>query len=113
MAQEIVQYLTDHPRLFFGAVAVAVVLAGIGLWYVIAHHLQVVLLTILCLGGIVSGAVVVYRGVTASMTELKFIGAFLVLAFPVIFLQALRLLHAEPPEPKPADKPSRKAAAGV
>lgn len=104
MAQEIVNYLAAHPRFFAGLGAFIFLLAAFGLWYVITHYLQIILITLLCAGGIASAGVVIYRGVMLDMQDLVGIGVFLILVFPVIFWQAIRLSYAEPPE-KSVEKP--------
>lgn len=104
MAQEIVNYLAAHPRFFMGLGAFIVLLAAFGLWYVITHYLQIILITLLCAGGFGSAIVVLYRGIMLNHQDLVGIGVFLLLVFPVIFWQAIKLSYAEPPDPKAADK---------
>lgn len=82
-------YLSAHPVLA-SVLALTVVLALIGLWYVIFNHFRAILVTLLCGAGLLSGIVVVYRGAEASMSDLVAIGLFLIVAFPVIFAWAIR-----------------------
>lgn len=89
MLQDIVQYFTAHPRLL-GLLGVVAVLAVIGLWYVVAHHLKEIVVAVLCFGGLASGVIVLYRGATVPMHDLIIIGLFLIALFPIIFLQAIR-----------------------
>ncbi len=113
MAQSIFDYLAAHPKFFMALGAFIVLLAAFGLWYVITHYLQIILITFLCAGGVGSAIVVIYQGVTHELRDLVGIGVFLILVFPVIFWQAIRLSYAEPPpEPKAAEKPpaARKTA---
>ena len=89
------------------ALALTVVLALVGLWYVISHHLQVILITLLCAAGTGSGAIVLFRGVSAGMRDLMLIGAFLIAVFPIIFVQAIRLSDAAVPKEKRERPPVR------
>ena len=89
MAQDIIQYFTAHPGLL-AALACVALLAIIGLWYVVAFHLKEIVFAAMCFAGLASGVIVFYRGFTAPMRDLMGIGAFLMVLFPVIFLQALR-----------------------
>jgi fucose permease len=49
------------------------------------------MITLLCAAGFVSGILVLYRGYSADMRELVVIGAFLIIIFPVIYQQAIRV----------------------
>jgi hypothetical protein len=83
------QFLQSHP-LLSGLLAFIVLLAVIGLWYVISNHLQAILITLICTAGAAAGAVVVWRGVTHDLGDLIAVGAFLIVIFPVIYMQAIR-----------------------
>lgn len=82
-------YLAAHPVLTT-VLALTVVLALVGLWYVVFNHFKLILVTALCGAGLVSGIVVLYRGADAEMRDLIGIGLFLCAAFPVIFWQVVR-----------------------
>lgn len=88
--QSIVQYMADHP-IVLGAILLFVLLAGIGAWYVLSHHLRVLLVTMLCAGGFAAGVLVLYRGVVLEMNDLIGAGLFLVLIFPLIYREAVRV----------------------
>ncbi|HML43941.1 MAG: hypothetical protein JNN24_02455 [Hyphomicrobium zavarzinii] len=90
MLQELTQYLMDHP-VILGSLGVFVLLAVIGGWYVVAHHLHAVLVTMLCSAGFVSGILVFYRGFQADLRDLQIIGAFLIVIFPLVYHQAIHL----------------------
>lgn len=109
MVQNIFAYFAAHPGQLT-AVLVAIVLAGIGLWYVISHHLQVIVITLLCSGGVASGIAVLYHGAVAGARDLLVIGLFLVAVFPVIFVQALRLsaIAAAAAKTSASHEPARK-----
>jgi len=96
MLDDVALYLGAHPAQMT-AVGLAVVLAGIGLWYVLAHHLQAIIITVLSAAGVGSGLLVLYRGFHAEMRDLIGIGLFLIVIFPIIFWQAIKQL--EPMEP--------------
>jgi hypothetical protein len=68
-----------------------ILLAFIGGWYVIAHHLHVVLITFLCAAGFVSGIIVLYRGYQTDMRDLMIVGSFLIVIFPVVYHQAVKV----------------------
>lgn len=89
MAQDLFQYFTLHPKLL-AALGVVAILAVIGLWYVVAHHLKEIVISALCFAGLASGVVVLYRGASVPMNDLIAIGLFLIVLFPFIFLQAVR-----------------------
>jgi len=89
MLQEIVQYMQAHPRLTV-TLGVIVLLAIVGLWYVLAHHLEAILMTFLTVAGMASGAIVFYRGLEGGMQDLAWIGLFLMVVFPVVFYQAVK-----------------------
>jgi hypothetical protein len=84
-----IAYLQAHPILSM-MLAIITVLALVGLWYVVAHHLQAILTTLICGAGAASGAVVFWRGVNGDFIDLLVIGLFLMLIFPVIYMQAIR-----------------------
>jgi hypothetical protein len=96
MLDEVALYLGAHPAQLT-AIGLAIVLAGVGLWYVLAHHLQAIIVTVLSAAGVGSGLLVLYRGYKADMSDLVAIGLFLIVIFPVIFWQAIKQL--EPTEP--------------
>jgi len=89
MIGEAFTYLSAHPALA-GVLLLTIVLAGVGLWYVMHNHFQAILVTLLCGAGLLSGFVVLYRGAEAEMRDLIVIGLFLVAAFPVIYLLSVR-----------------------
>ena len=91
MAIDIGQIFSDHPRLV-GLAALTVVLAGIGTWYVVRHHLKLILLTVLCGFGFFSGCLVIYR--SNGDHVLVGVGLFLLVSFPLIWLRALQSLQA-------------------
>jgi fucose permease len=78
----------------------ALVLASVGLWYVLAHHLQAIIITVLSALGGGSGLLVLYRGYHADMHDLIWIGLFLIVIFPIIFWQAIK-------QPEPMEAPVR------
>ena len=88
--QALVQYVLDHP-VVLGLAAVFLVLAAIGAWYVLSHHLHSLLITLLCAGGFAAGALVLYRGIALEMTDLTVAGGFLMLIFPLIYREAIRI----------------------
>lgn len=108
MAQYIADFLQSNP-VTLPVVVAAMLLALVGLWYIVYHHLQVILITLLCTAGLLSGGVVMFRGAQHGMKDLMIIGLFLMIVFPVIFYQALQLSQAGPP--KPAPKPDDKLQA--
>jgi hypothetical protein len=90
MYQELSQYLVEHP-VVLGGLGVFVLLAIVGGWYVVAHHLHSVLITLLCAAGFVSGILVFYRGYSGEMRDLMVIGAFLTVIFPLVYHQAIHM----------------------
>ena len=98
MVDQTVAYFSVHPAQL-SAVGLTAVLAAVGLWYVLAHHLQAILITILSALGTGSGILVFYRGFNAEMRDLMWIGLFLVAVFPIIFWQAIKQLEPVP-EPR-------------
>jgi hypothetical protein len=96
MLDQTILYLGAHPAVLT-AMGLTAALAAIGLWYVVNHHLQAILITVLTAAGIGSGMLVLYRGFSTDTKDLMGIGLFLVLVFPVIFWQAIKQL--EPMEP--------------
>ena len=98
MVDQTVAYFSVHPAQL-SAVGLTAVLAAVGLWYVLAHHLQAILITILCALGAGSGILVFYRGFNSETRDLMAIGVFLVAVFPVIYWQAIKQLEPMP-EPR-------------
>jgi hypothetical protein len=90
MFQELTQYLVDHP-IILTSLGIFVLLAVIGGWYVVSHHLHAVLVTLLCAAGFVSGILVLYRGFQNDLEDLQIIGAFLIVIFPLVYHQAIHL----------------------
>lgn len=90
MIQDVIQYLSTHPGVL-AALCLFLFLALVGGWYVVHHHLKLILVTLLCAGGFASGCLVLYRGTQGNMRDLIAIGMFLIVVFPVVYLQALRL----------------------
>ncbi len=105
MVQDIIQYLSTHPGIL-AALLLFCFLALVGGWYVIHHHLKLILVTLLCAGGFASGVLVAYRGVKGDMRDLVAIGLFLIAIFPVIFTQALKTskIAYGSSRPSPTDK---------
>jgi len=97
MLDELIRYLSVHPGVMT-AIGITAVLAVVGLWYVVSHHLQAIMITLLTAGGIGSGLLVLYRGFRADMKDLMGIGLFLVVVFPIIFWQAIQMLEPMAPE---------------
>lgn len=89
MFQEIVDYLGHHP-VVLGTIGVFIALAITGAWYVLAHHLRALLVTLLCAAGFAAGALVLYRGFLANMRDLMAVGAFFMVIFPIVYQQAIR-----------------------
>ena len=96
MLDQTILYLGAHPAVLT-AMGLTAALAGVGLWYVVHHHLQAILITLLTAAGIGSGMLVLFRGFRTDTKDLMGIGLFLVGVFPVIFWQAIKQL--EPVEP--------------
>jgi hypothetical protein len=92
MLDDAVRYLGSHPAVL-SAIGLTAGLAVVGLWYVVYHHLQAILITLLTAAGIGSGMLVLYRGYRAEMNDMVVIGLFLIVIFPVIFWQAIKLLE--------------------
>jgi hypothetical protein len=90
MIEELTQYLADHP-IILTSLGIFVLLAVIGGWYVVSHHLHAVLVTLLCAAGFVSGILVLYRGFQNDLEDLQIIGAFLIVIFPLVYHQAIHL----------------------
>ena len=106
MWQEVLSYLTLHPGVLT-VLAMTLVLAVVGLWYVIYHHLSAILITVLTAAGIGSGALVLYRGFQSEpqMKDLIGIGLFLMVIFPAIFWQAIKFLN----QPNSIQGPNRES----
>src|SRR4029079_19787119 len=66
MLDELIQYLSVHPGVMT-AIGITAVLAVVGLWYVVSHHLQAIMITLLTAGGIGSGLLVLYRRIPARI----------------------------------------------
>jgi fucose permease len=92
MLDEVIGYLGTHPAIM-SAICATAVLAAVGLWYVVSHHLQAILITLLTAAGIGSGLLVLYRGFHSEMHDLMGIGLFLIIVFPIIFWQAIKQLE--------------------
>ncbi len=90
LLQEIAEYLIAHP-VILGCIGVFLLLAFIGAWYVLSHHLGNLLTTLLCAAGFASGVLVLYRGYMEGMRDLMAVGAFLMVIFPVIYQQGLKV----------------------
>lgn len=90
MYQDLLVYLGDHPAVL-GGLGVFAVLAIVGAWYVVTHHLGVLLVSMLCLAGFAAGALVFYRGYGLAMRDLMVVGAFLMVIFPLIGQQLLKV----------------------
>jgi hypothetical protein len=97
MLGELIQYLSAHPGVM-AAIVVTALLAVVGLWYVVSHHLQAIMITLLTAAGIGSGLLVLYRGFRTDMRDLMGIGLFLVAVFPIIFWQAIKMMEPVAPE---------------
>ena len=97
MLDELIQYLGAHPGVMT-AIAVTALLAVVGLWYVVSHHLQAIMITLL--------TAVLYRGFSAEMKDLMGIGLFLVVIFPIIFWQAIKLIEPSMPEERSGRRPT-------
>ncbi|MFN3624394.1 MAG: hypothetical protein ACK4TP_10065 [Hyphomicrobium sp.] len=95
MFNELMQYLASHPGILT-AIGITALLAVVGLWYVVSHHLQAILITLLTAAGIGSGMLVLYRGFRADMKDLMGIGVFLIAVFPIIFWQAVKMIEPTP-----------------
>lgn len=107
MLNELMHYLAAHPGVLT-AIGITALLAVVGLWYVISHHLQAIMITLLTAAGIGSGLLVLYRGFRADMKDLMGIGLFLIAVFPIIFWQAIKFIEQPAPAPKTArPTPSR------
>lgn len=101
--QAVVQYLSQHPVLL-GAIGLFAFLALIGAWYVLSHHLGTLLTTLLCAAGFAAGVLVLYRGYELEKRDLMAVGAFLIIIFPLLYQQAIKVAKAvlsrAPPEAK-------------
>lgn len=106
MVESIIEYLSLHPIAASMVVVAAMLLAFIGLWYIVHHHLQVIVITLLCTAGVLSGGFVLYRGATNDLKDLILIGLFLLVVFPVIFYREVMMMQSATPAvpPKPEDK---------
>ena len=90
MFQELTEYLGHHP-VVLSSIGVFIVLAVVGAWYVLSHHLHALLITLLCAAGFAAGCLVAYRGYQAGTRDLMAVGAFLIVTFPVIYQQAIKV----------------------
>jgi hypothetical protein len=108
MLDEAVRYLGEHPAVL-SAIGLTTALAVVGLWYVVYHHLEAILITLLTAAGIGSGMLVLYRGYRAEMNDLVVIGLFLIVIFPIIFWQAIKMMEPLLPINRPGGRPSARA----
>ncbi len=83
------QYMQAHP-VVSAVLGGVVALALIGLWYVVSHHLKVIVTAVICVAGTLAGLVVIWRGVGNDQMDLIGIGVFLIVIFPIIATQQLR-----------------------
>ena len=90
LLEEIFQYLIAHP-VVLGCIGVFILLALVGAWYVLSHHLGSLLTTLLCAAGFASGVLVLYRGYTEQMRDLMAVGAFLMVIVPIIYQQGIKV----------------------
>ena len=90
MLQELTTYLGHHP-VVLSTIGVFFLLAAVGAWYVLSHHLHALLITLLCAAGFAAGVLVAYRGFQANMRDLMAVGGFLTVIFPIIYQQAIRV----------------------
>ena len=90
MFEEITTYLSHHP-VVLSSIGVFILLAVVGAWYVLSHHLHALLITLLCAAGFAAGVLVFYRGNQANMRDLMWVGGFFVVIFPIIYQQAIRV----------------------
>ena len=81
MLDQTILYLGAHPAVLT-AMGLTAVLAGVGLWYVVHHHLQAILITLLTAAGIGSGMLVLFRGFRTDTKDLMGIGLFLIVDLP-------------------------------
>jgi hypothetical protein len=105
MLDELIQYLSAHPGVLT-AMGITAVLAVVGLWYVVSHHLQAIMITLLTAAGIGSGLLVLYRGFRTDMKDLMGIGLFLIIIFPIIFWQAIKQIEPTAPEERTGRRPT-------
>jgi hypothetical protein len=105
MLGELIQYLGAHPGVM-AAIVITALLAVVGLWYVVSHHLQAIMITLLTAAGIGSGLLVLYRGFRTDMRDLMGIGLFLVIVFPIIFWQAIKMMEPMAPEQRTTRRPT-------
>ena len=113
MLDQVIGYLGAHPAIM-SAMCVTAVLAAVGLWYVVSHHLQAILITLLTAAGIGSGMLVLFRGFRTDTKDLMGIGLFLIVIFPVIFCGSSQWNLNQPPimlsqsghEPRPLSRPA-------
>ena len=88
--QELFTYLSQHP-VVLSSIGIFILLAAVGAWYVLSHHLHALLITLLCAAGFAAGGLVFYRGYQVGMRDLMAVGAFLFVIFPIIYQQAIRV----------------------
>ncbi len=74
-----------------GGIGLFAILAIVGAWYVVSHHLHVLLVSTLCIAGLASGLLVLYRGYQIGMRDLILVGLFLLVIFPVIYMQLIKV----------------------
>ncbi len=87
---DLTAYLAEHPMVL-GGIGLFAILAIVGAWYVVSHHLHVLLVSTLCIAGLASGLLVLYRGYQLGMRDLILVGLFLLVIFPVIYLQLIKV----------------------
>lgn len=111
MLQELATYLGHHP-VILSTFGVFILLAVVGAWYVLSHHLHALLITLLCAAGFAAGVLVLYRGYQANMRDLMAVGAFLSVIFPIIYQQAIRVAKVAYGAPAATDKGHAHRAGG-
>lgn len=88
--QHSVQYVIDHP-IVLAFIVLILALASVGAWYVIAHHLEPLIITLLCVTGFGASFYIFYRGMLSDMNDIAGVGGFLMLMFLVIYVMAFRV----------------------
>ena len=99
MTFDIAEIVGQHPRITMLAV-LTLLLAGVGTWYVIQHHLKLILVTVLCGFGFFAGGLVIYRG--SQDPVLVGVGLFLLVTFPLIWMRSIWSQSAAAKKPAPA-----------
>jgi hypothetical protein len=108
--EQLVAYIAEHP-IVLTTFVLFIVLAVIGAWYVLSHHLHVLIITLLCSAGFASGVLVLYRGLTLELQDLQVVGAFLIAIFPIVYQQAIRVARIAYGPPSAIAKGHAKRAA--